>query len=93
MILLEAFLEIIILMDFLAFPALHADVEYEVLELFGGAARTARLAKGINLKAASVDKAYHKSMDINSDAGFLLLGSVMTWGAWYTCMIDVCLVI
>ena len=69
----EAFVEIIILLGFLSMPALHREKQYQVLEFFGGAARTARLAKGLKLKSGSLDKSYHNSMDINTDAGFLLL--------------------
>ena len=56
--------------------------ELDVLELFGGQARIARLAKGLGLKAASLDKGYDKegdnqnasnAMDINTSGGFLLL--------------------
>ena len=69
----EAFVEIIILLGFLSMPALRREKQYQVLEFFGGAARTARLAKGLKLKSGSLDKSYHNSMDINTDAGFLLL--------------------
>ena len=44
-----------------------------MLEFFAGAARTARLAKGLSLESAALDKSFHSSMDINTAAGFLLL--------------------
>ena len=71
----EALIEIVILLGFLAIPGLHDDQgsELQVLEFFAGAARTARLAKGVNLKSAALDKTFHSSMDINTPAGFLLL--------------------
>ena len=65
-------------------PAISSvSCETEVLELFGGAARVSRLARGMGWKSVSLDKSYDKgdnqrvcnAMDINTDAGFLLLDS------------------
>ena len=62
------------LLGFLSIPGLHCEgPEFQVLEFFGGAARTARLARGCNLAAGSLDRDYSSTMDINTDAGFLLL--------------------
>ena len=46
---------------------------FEVVEMFAGSARVSRLAKGLGKHAVALDKSIDGSMDLNTDAGFLLL--------------------
>ena len=72
----EALIEIIVLLGFLAIPGLHGHdpmEEYQVIEFFAGAARTARLAKALKLPSAALDRDFDPAMDLNTPAGFLLL--------------------
>ena len=54
---------------------------YRVLDFFSGRARVARIARKVGLASVAVDKDYcdgdnyakTNSMDLNTDAGFLLL--------------------
>ena len=73
------------------------------MELFAGAARVSRLGKALGLHAGALDKALCKGnnrdvtncMDINTDAGFLLLIYIIThngsfWPMMYQGAIDSC---
>ena len=51
---------------------------YDVLEIYAGHARVARLGRALGLETAALDDSYDpekKSMNINTDAGFLFLAS------------------
>ena len=65
---------------------------FEVVEMFAGSARVSRLAKGLGKHAVALDKSIDGSMDLNTDAGFLLLACKhhtfssapsITLKAWY----------
>ena len=59
---------------------------FEVLEIFAGEQRLVKLAKGLGIPTASMDKAFdptgdnrtqNNSMDLNTSAGFLFLFLIM----------------
>lgn len=54
--------------------------EYEVLDLFAGAARVARASRHLGMEAGSFDIGYHENrevFDINSRAGFTFPESIL----------------
>ena len=81
----QAFIEILILLGHLSMVQAHASsaAEFQVVELFAGAARVSRLARALGLPCTALDKALctgdnragTNSMDINTNAGFLFLAS------------------
>ena len=82
----EAFIEILILLAHLSVVQSYVAgrEEFQIVELFAGAARVSRLAKALGIRASALDKALCKGnnrdvtncMDINTDAGFLLLVNI-----------------
>ena len=46
---------------------------YQVLDVFSGAARIAKLAAGLGLGTAAIDKEASDLLDINTAAGFVFL--------------------
>ena len=61
---------------------------YQVIDMFAGKGRLAKMAKGLGLEAAALDRDYDTKgdnrrcsncMDINTSGGFLLLGSKSLW--------------
>ena len=74
---MKVFVEILVLlMHMQMFSDLAPAAEYEVIEMFAGQARVAKLAKSfLDLPAVALDKDFMAGhgMDINSSAGFLLL--------------------
>ena len=56
---------------------------YQVLDLFGGMARITKLARALSLAAACLDKELSSSLDMNTDAGFVLPTSNV--GKSFTC--------
>ena len=77
---LEAFIYIIIMLGHL--NLLKPMEHYQVIDMFAGRGRLAKLAKALGLQAAAVDSEYDSKgdnkrrsncMDINTSGGFLLL--------------------
>ena len=83
---LEAFIEILVLLLHLQmFIDSAPPAEYEVVEMFAGQARVAKLAKSLlGISACALDKSYcdNHAMDINSSAGFLRLVSTFAREPW-----------
>ena len=49
---------------------------FQVIDFFAGAARITKLARGLGLAAACLDKDLSGVFDLNTDAGFMLLAAV-----------------
>ena len=50
---------------------------WQVLDFFAGFARITKLAKGLGLAAACVEKDFSAAFDMNTGAGFVLHAAIM----------------
>jgi len=70
----------VLLTGFLSFVDMNRN-DYTILELYAGEQRLVKLAKGLGMRTASMDRDYddgdnkkkNNAMDLNTSAGFLFL--------------------
>lgn len=77
----QVLITLVLLVSFLDHDALDLDDRWDVIDMFAGAGRVARMARQSGRRAVALDVIYSQnphSFDINEDAGFLLLAQGQT---------------
>ena len=69
-------LSIVIMVGFMKETLIPKQDHWQVLDFFAGFARITKLAKGLKLAAACVERDFSQTFDLNTSAGFVLLAAV-----------------